>query len=166
MWLYWILCVIITVEIYNVKRFDTEILVGVFVVLGFLSLAYLSVKLGNLNILSENGYVVIAQFNKTGGLKKGAPIEIAGVEIGKVKDVSLDKDTYQANVTMFIKPEVKVQEDAIASIKTKGLLGEKYVQISPGGSPTLLSSGGKLRETESAIDIEELISKYAFGEVK
>ncbi|MBF0337932.1 MAG: outer membrane lipid asymmetry maintenance protein MlaD [Nitrospirae bacterium] len=148
------------------KRFDIEIAVGVFLVLGFLSLAYLSVSMGNLNILSEKGYVVIAEFNKTGGLKKGAPIEIAGVEIGKVKDVSLNKDTYQARVTMFIKPAVKIQEDAIASIKTKGLLGERYLQISPGGSPTLLSDGGKLRETESAIDIEELISKYAFGEVK
>ncbi|KJU87153.1 ABC transporter substrate-binding protein [Candidatus Magnetobacterium bavaricum] len=148
------------------KRFDVEIAVGIFVMLGFLSLTYLSLKLGSLNIFSEEGYAVIAEFNKTGGLKKGAPIEIAGVEIGKVNDVSLDKDTYQARVTMFIKPAIKLQEDAIASIKTKGLLGEKYIQISPGGSPTLLSGGGKLRETESAVDIEELISKYAFGDVE
>lgn len=143
-----------------------EIAVGVFLVLGFLSLAYLSVSMGNLSILNEQGYVVIAEFNKTGGLKRGALIEIAGVEIGKVKDISLNKDTYQASVIMLIKPAVKIQEDAIASIKTKGLLGERYLQISPGGSPTLISDGGKLRETESAIDIEELISKYAFGEVK
>ncbi|MBF0344596.1 MAG: outer membrane lipid asymmetry maintenance protein MlaD [Nitrospirae bacterium] len=148
------------------KKLDTEILVGVFLVLGFASIAYLSVKLGNLSIFGEEGYVVTADFNKTGGLKKGALIEIAGVEIGKVKAVSLDKDTYQARVAMLIKPTVKIQEDAIASVKTKGLLGEKYVQISPGGSSTLVSSGGKLRETESAVDIEELISKYAFGEVK
>ncbi|MBF0609285.1 MAG: outer membrane lipid asymmetry maintenance protein MlaD [Magnetococcales bacterium] len=148
------------------KRFDMEIAVGVFLVLGFLSLAYLSVSMGNLSILNEQGYVVIAEFNKTGGLKRGALIEIAGVEIGKVKDISLNKDTYQASVIMLIKPAVKIQEDAIASIKTKGLLGERYLQISPGGSPTLISDGGKLRETESAIDIEELISKYAFGEVK
>ncbi|MEO5357957.1 MAG: outer membrane lipid asymmetry maintenance protein MlaD [Nitrospirae bacterium YQR-1] len=148
------------------KKFDVEVAVGFFLLLGILSLAYLSVKLGSMQFLGDKGYIVTASFTKTGGLKKGTTVEIAGVEIGKVKDIVLDDGTYQAKITMLIHSSVKITEDSIASIRTKGLLGEKYVQIAPGGSTTILADGGKIRETESAVDIEELISKYAFGDVK
>ncbi|QWR78633.1 outer membrane lipid asymmetry maintenance protein MlaD [Candidatus Magnetomonas plexicatena] len=148
------------------KRFDIETAVGFFLVLGILSMAYLSIKLGDVHFLDEKGYIVTASFTKTGGLKKGTTVEIAGVAVGKVSDITLDDKTYQAKVMMAIHKTVNISEDSIASIKTKGLLGEKYIQIAPGGSKTLLANGGKIRETESAVDIEELISKYAFGDVK
>ncbi|MBF0565463.1 MAG: outer membrane lipid asymmetry maintenance protein MlaD [Nitrospirae bacterium] len=148
------------------KKFDMEVMVGIFLVIGLVCLAYLSVKVGSFQFVGESGYTLTAEFDKTGGLKTGAPVEIAGVEIGRVKEVTLDNKNYRAKVLLIVRPPVKIQEDAIASIKTKGLLGEKYVQISPGASANMLAGGGKIRDTESAVDIEELISKYAFGEVK
>jgi phospholipid/cholesterol/gamma-HCH transport system substrate-binding protein len=147
------------------KRFDLELAVGFFLVIGILALGYISVKLGKLEVMGQNGYVVSATFAKAGGIKAGAGVEIAGVEVGKVRSIRLDAQ-YQALVELVIKPEVKLQDDAIASVRTKGLIGEKYIQISPGGSEQLLADGGRIRDTESAIDIEELISKYAFGTVQ
>ncbi len=147
------------------KKFNIEVLVGFFLLLGFLSIAYLSINLGKIQMFGQTGYNVYAKFEKTGGIKKGAAVEIGGVEIGKVNGVSLDPETYQAVLSLQINSDIKLQEDAIASIKTKGLLGEKYVQISPGASETLIKDKERLRETESAVDIEELISKYAFGDM-
>ncbi|MBF0318792.1 MAG: outer membrane lipid asymmetry maintenance protein MlaD [Nitrospirae bacterium] len=148
------------------KKLDIELLAGIFLIIGFAALAYLSMQLGNVRIFGEKGYTIHARFNKIGGLKRGAPVEIAGVEIGKVREIALEGDTYQAEVAMSINTAIKLQKDTIASVKTKGLLGEKYVQLSPGASEPHLKEGDKLRETESAVDIEELISKYAFGNVK
>lgn len=147
------------------KKFDLEFAVGFFLLIGILALGYISVKLGKLEVMGQNGYVVTATFAKAGGIKAGAGVEIAGVEIGKVRSIGLD-DQYQARCELIINSNVKLQEDVIASVRTKGLIGEKYIQISPGGSEHLLAQGGKIRETESAIDIEELISKYAFGNVQ
>ncbi len=146
------------------KRFDIEFSAGLFMLIGILCLSYISIKLGKLEVIGSSGYTVYANFEKSGGLKPGSTIEIAGVEVGKVKAIGLSKD-YQARVTMLIKNGVVLQEDAIASIKTKGLIGEKYLQITPGGSEKIIPDGGTLRETESAVDIEELISKYVFGKV-
>jgi len=109
------------------------------------------------------GYTVYAEFANAGGIKSGSVVEIAGVEIGKVKSVRLDN--YSALASLWIHKGVKLQDDAIASIKTKGLIGEKYIQVAPGGSDVYLTDGGKIRETESALDIEELVSKYVFGKV-
>jgi phospholipid/cholesterol/gamma-HCH transport system substrate-binding protein len=97
-------------------------------------------------------------------LKKGSSVMIAGVEVGRIKDISLED--YQARVVMNIAKTVKVQEDAIASIKTRGLIGEKYVEITPGASEKIIPPGGRIRETQPAIDFEELISKYVFGKVQ
>jgi phospholipid/cholesterol/gamma-HCH transport system substrate-binding protein len=146
------------------KRFDLETAVGFFLLVGILCLGYISVKLGKLEMVGGAHYMVYADFAKAGGIKPGSSVEIAGVEVGRVKSIRLDKD-YQAFVGLEIKDSVKIQEDAIASVKTKGLIGEKYVEITPGGSDKIIADGGKIRETESAIDIEELISKYAFGKV-
>jgi phospholipid/cholesterol/gamma-HCH transport system substrate-binding protein len=146
------------------KKFDLELAVGFFLLIGILCLAYISIKLGRLEVIGGKYYTLSADFNNDGGIKPGSSVEIAGVEVGRVKRVGLDKD-YQAIVELEIKENVKVQEDAIASIKTKGLIGERYVQITPGGSEKILSNGGKIRETESAIDVEEIISKYVFGKV-
>lgn len=146
------------------KKFDLELAVGFFLLVGILCLGYISVKLGKLEVIGGDYYTVYADFAKAGSIKPGSSVEIAGVEVGKVKSMLLDKD-YQAHVGLQINSRVKLQEDAIASIKTKGLIGENYVQITPGGSDKMLADGGKIRETESAVDIEELISKYVFGKV-
>ncbi len=147
------------------RKIDIELLVGVFVVLGILALGYISVNLGELEILGKRGYTVYAEFDRTGGLKPGATVEIAGVKVGRVKEIHLSED-YTAVVALEIDRNVKLQEDAIVSIKTKGLIGEKYIEITPGGSERLLADGDRLRETESAVDLEELISKFVFGKVE
>ena len=144
-------------------KIDKELAVGFFLLIGIFSLAYLSVNLGRIEMMGGRSYSLYAEFEKTGGIKTGAVIEIAGVQVGKVKSIKLYD--YQALVEFSINKDVKVQEDAIASIKTQGLIGEKYVQITPGGSDKILPAGGKIRETESAVDIEELIAKYVFGKV-
>ncbi len=146
------------------KKFDLEIAVGFFLLLGILSLAYISINLGKIEIVGRNAYIVYAEFEKAGGIKPKAVVEIAGVEVGTVKSVRITSD-YRAKLAIEIDKNIKIQEDAIASIKTKGLIGEQYVQISPGGSDKMIQNGGTIRETESAIDIEELISKYVFGKV-
>lgn len=146
------------------KKYNIEVAVGFFLLLGILSLAYISINLGKLEIIGKEGYTVYAEFEKAGGIKPKAIVEIAGVEIGTVQNISITED-YRAKLELSINKGIKLQEDAIASIKTKGLIGEQFVQISPGGSENFIPEGGNLRETESAIDIEELISKYVFGKV-
>lgn len=145
------------------KKFDVEIAVGMFVLLGILALGFMSIKLGKLEALGADGYTVYAEFSNAGGLKPGSSVEIAGVVIGRVKSVRLSN--YAANIELWINKDVALQEDVIAAIKTKGLIGEKYIMVKPGGSERLLSANGKIRETESAVDIEELVSKYVFGKV-
>ncbi len=144
-------------------RSALELGVGVFVIIGILALGYLSIKLGRVELLGGQGYVVVADFSSVGGLKPGATVEIAGVEIGRVETITLVD--YQARLTMRIQPGVKLQEDSIASIKTKGLVGEKYVRINPGGSERLIPSNGRIREVEPPVDFEELLAKYIFGKV-
>ncbi len=145
------------------KRFDLELAVGIFTIAGVIALSYLSIRLGNLEFVGKKGYDVYAIFSNTGGLKDGSSIEIAGVDVGKVKSISLDK--YQARVVMNLRDEVKIQEDVIASIKTRGLIGEKYIEITPGGSDKMLAPGERIRETQPAVDIEGLISKFVFGKI-
>ncbi|MBI5025605.1 MAG: outer membrane lipid asymmetry maintenance protein MlaD [Nitrospirae bacterium] len=145
------------------KKFNLEIAVGIFLLSGILALAFISVKLGKLEIIGGRGYMVYAYFDKAGGIKAGSIVEIAGVGVGTVQSVSLEN--YQAKLALRLEPSIKLQDDSIASIKTKGLIGEKYVQITPGGSEKLIPPHGRIRETESAVDIEELISKYVFGKV-
>ena len=146
------------------KRSLVDLSVGVFVLLGLLALGWLSVKLGRVELLGSHGYAVTASFPTVGGLKTGSAVEIAGVEVGRVDSITLDKD-YQARVRMTIRPEVKLQEDSIASIKTKGLIGERYIRISPGGSDRIIAPNGRIKEVEPPVDFEELLSKYIFGKV-
>ncbi len=147
------------------KKFNIELAVGFFVLIGIIALGYLSVKLGRMEIVGKGGYTVYAEFEQTGGIRPGSSVEIAGVEVGKVQSVELNED-YMAVVKMVIDRDVKLQEDSIASVKTKGLIGEKYIQILPGASERLIADGGKIRETESAVDYEEILSKYIFGKVE
>jgi phospholipid/cholesterol/gamma-HCH transport system substrate-binding protein len=140
-----------------------NVAVGLFLVLGVLALGYLSIKLGRVSVLGAAGYAVIVEFPSVGGLKAGSAVEIAGVEIGRVESIGLAD--YQARVVLRVNRDVKLQEDSIASIKTKGLIGEKYVRISPGGSDKIIPPNGRIREVEAPVDFEELLSKYIFGKV-
>lgn len=145
------------------ERRGVEVAVGVFALIGLVALGYLTIRLGKLEVVGVRGYHVQAAFDSVAGLKKGAVVEIAGVEVGRVTDIGLRE--YRAVVTMLIEPGVRLQEDAVVSVKTKGLIGEKYVRISPGGSERLVGPGGRLRETESPVELEEIIAKYIFGKV-
>ena len=145
------------------KKLDLEFAVGLFMIMGILCLGYISIKLGKMEILGSEGYEVEAVFANSGGLKTGSSVVIAGVDVGRVAGITLED--YQAKVVLNLPPEVKIQEDAIASIKTKGLIGEKYVEITPGGSEAIIEPGGQIRDTQSAVDFEELISNYVFGKL-
>ncbi|HEY3066561.1 MAG TPA: outer membrane lipid asymmetry maintenance protein MlaD [Methylomirabilota bacterium] len=145
------------------ERTKINVAVGIFVVLGILALGYLSIKLGRVSLFGSRGYEVSVDFPSIGGLKAGSSVEIAGVDVGEVERIGLVD--YQARVVLRINTDVKLQEDSIASIKTKGLIGEKYIRISPGGSDKVIPPGGKLREVEAPVDFEELLSKYIFGKV-
>ena len=146
------------------KKFDLEVAVGLFIIAGILCLGYLSIKLGKIEIMGKKGYQIYGVFSNIGGLKVGSSIEIAGVEVGRVTSVALDD--YQAHVVLNFPQGFKVQEDAIASVKTRGLIGEKYIEITPGGSEEIIKPGGRIRETQPAVDIEGLISKFVFGKVE
>ncbi|HHT9105278.1 MAG TPA: outer membrane lipid asymmetry maintenance protein MlaD [Candidatus Wujingus californicus] len=146
------------------KKYDVEIAVGIFVFFGILCLGFISVKLGKLDLIGSHYYPVKAVFSTVKGLRKDTVVEISGVEVGKVSDIKLID--YQAVVSMLIRDDVELQDDAIASIRTKGLMGEKYVEIMPGGSDKIIQPGDTLRETEPPIDLEKLIGNFVFGKVK
>jgi phospholipid/cholesterol/gamma-HCH transport system substrate-binding protein len=145
------------------KRLTMETLVGLFVVVGVASLGYLAIKLGKLEVIGGRGYTVVAEFDSVAGLNNGAVVEIGGVEVGRVRAITLKN--YRAVVAMSIDPGVKLQDDAIISIRTKGLIGEKYVRVTPGASDKLVQPGGKVRDTEDPVDMEQLISNYIFGKL-
>jgi phospholipid/cholesterol/gamma-HCH transport system substrate-binding protein len=148
------------------KKATIETVVGVFVLIGILCLAYLSIKLGKMELIGGNYYEVSALFSSVSGLKEGATVEIAGVDVGRVNRIELDpKSGTEAKVVLQIRKGVRLTDDVIASIRTRGLIGDKYVLLKPGGSDRLIAGGGKIRDTESAIDFEELISKYIHGNV-
>ncbi len=143
------------------KQRNLETAVGLFVLVGIACLAWLSIRLGKIEIMGGDYVPVHAEFASVSGLKPGAGVEIAGVEIGKVDSIVLDD--FRANVRMKIRRGIRLQEDTIASIRTRGLIGDKYVNLSPGASDRLIPPGGKIRETESAVDLEELIGKFIHG---
>jgi phospholipid/cholesterol/gamma-HCH transport system substrate-binding protein len=145
------------------ERTKVNVTVGIFLVLGILALAYLSIKLGRVSLFGSRGYLVSADFSTSSGLKVGANVEIAGVPIGSVESIRLKDD--QAHVVLRMQPQIKLTEDAIVAIKTKGLIGERYVNISPGGSERVVPPNGQLREVQPPVDLEELLSKYVFGKV-
>ena len=143
-----------------------ETIVGIFVVFGLICVGYMTVKLGKINILGDNSYSLIAKFTTVTGLRTGSPVNVLGIEVGRVERITMDQENLKAAVEIRVKKDIKVYDDAIASIKTEGLIGDKYLSIDPGGGGDLLKPNGVIKDTQAAMDIEELISKYAFGEVK
>lgn len=144
-----------------------EMMVGSFMLIGILCLGYVSIKLGKMELVGGDFYSVTAGFDSVSGLKPGARVEIAGVEVGKVDRISLDaKSGDRALAILKIKSGVKITDDVIASVRTSGIIGDKFIKLRPGGSEIMLKNNSTIRETESAIDIEELVAKFIHGNVK
>jgi phospholipid/cholesterol/gamma-HCH transport system substrate-binding protein len=143
------------------NRLSTEFIIGLFMLLGLLCLTFLAFRMGELTLF-DRSMTVVARFVSVSGLKEGAIVELAGVTIGTVKSIEMDPTNYQAKVELAIDPGVAIHEDAIASIRTQGIIGDKFVKITPGGSPNFLGPGQEILDTEPSISLEELISKYIF----
>ncbi|MEG1610647.1 MAG: outer membrane lipid asymmetry maintenance protein MlaD [Bilophila sp.] len=145
--------------------FSREAAVGFFVLLGLVCVAYLTVKLGRMEVFNAEGYTLQASFSSVTGLRPGAEVEIAGVRVGRVKSIRLDTKQPRAIVALQLDKHIKLTDDVIASVKTSGLIGDKYISLEPGGTGDPLTSGDEITDTESSVDIEALISKYVFGKV-
>jgi len=142
-----------------------EIIVGFFLVIGFLAFGWLALQLGEVSWLAgSKNYTLTAEFNNISGVKTGADVQISGVTVGKVRQLNLNKQR-QAVVGMQIDRGIKIPVDSIASVKSQGIIGDKYIQITLGGDETVYKPGENIVDTESAVDLESLISKFAFGQV-
>jgi phospholipid/cholesterol/gamma-HCH transport system substrate-binding protein len=140
-----------------------EIGTGLFVLLGFAALVFLTTQLpgSGLRVGAAQGYKVLAKFDNVGDLKPGSPVSMSGVRIGRVEAIAFDASDYRAEVTLRIDPQYdRIPEDSDASIQTAGLLGGKYVGIGAGGSETFLAEGGRIEFTQSAIVLESLVNKF------
>jgi phospholipid/cholesterol/gamma-HCH transport system substrate-binding protein len=135
------------------KKYTIETTVGIFLVFGLLCVGYMTVKL-------------FARFTSVTGLRAGSLVYISGIQVGRVEKLAMDQESQKALVEMRIRNDIKIFDDAIASIKTEGLIGDMHLSIDPGGAGTLLKPDGTITETQPAVDIADLISKYAFGDVK
>ena len=147
------------------KSSSIETAVGIFVFIGIICIGYMTIKLGKMEWFGNDSYPIFAHFQSVSGLKTGADVEMAGVKIGKVESISLDPVRQVAVVKMRIQKGVELTEDVIASVKTAGMIGDKFIKLAPGGSEETLKPGDTITETESAVDLEDLISKYVFGDV-
>lgn len=139
------------------RTFTVEFLVGLFSLAGVSAAGYLAVGLAGLELSDGSTYTINAEFDNISGLKYGASVEVAGVPIGEVTAISL-KDP-AAIVTLKLSKDIQIKDDDIASIRTKGIIGDRYVKISRGSSSTYLKPGSTMTETESVIDIEDVIGK-------
>jgi phospholipid/cholesterol/gamma-HCH transport system substrate-binding protein len=148
------------------KKYSRETSVGLFMVIGLLMVAYMAVKLGDFSPFGDDTYTINARFNKVTGLRTGNPVTLFGLRIGEVSDLRIDQENQAAMVQMKIRKEIEVFEDAIAAIKTEGLIGDKYIDIDAGGGLDPLPPGGTIVDTVSPVDIGDLVGKYAFGSVE
>ncbi|MBN2139546.1 MAG: outer membrane lipid asymmetry maintenance protein MlaD [Desulfovibrionaceae bacterium] len=147
------------------KKYSKETWVGIFVLVGLACVAYMTVKLGNVQLFTDNYYTLKAKFTDVSGLKVNAPVQMFGVQMGFVEDIEINQEQDVAEVTLKIDKGVVLTDDAIVSVKTSGLIGDKFVKITPGGVGDQLKPGSTIFDTEPAIDLEDLISKYVFGKV-
>ena len=147
------------------KNYRHETVAGIFVLIGLVCVGYLTVKLGRVKLLDHGSYPLFARFSSVSGLRAGNPVEMLGIQIGEVASFRLDQDKQVVMVKFKIREGIKVYGDAIASIKTSGLIGDRYVSLDAGGSGSILNPGGVITQTESPPDLSDLIGKYAFGDV-
>lgn len=148
------------------KKFSKETIVGIFVVIGIICVVYMTVSLGKLNLFANDYYTVKARFNSVSGLRPGNYVSALGINIGTVKGFELDQAEQVAIVTMSIRKDIVIYDDAMASIRTEGLIGDKFISVYLGGAGDPLGNGDYIIDTESPADIMDLISKYAFGSVE
>ncbi len=148
------------------KKYTIETAVGIFLVFGLLCIGYMTVTLGHVSILGDNSYSLFAPFSTVTGLRVGSLVYMSGIEVGRVEQLAIDQENQKSVVEMRIHKGINVYDDAIASIKTEGLIGDMHVSIDPGGGGALLEPEGIITETQPPLDIADLISKYVFGEVK
>ena len=148
------------------KKYSMETTVGIFLVFGLLCVGYMTVKLGHVSLLGDNAYSLFARFTTVSGLRAGSPVNMLGIEVGRVGRLTMDQKDQKAVVEIKLQKDIKVYDDAIVSIKTEGLIGDMFLSIDAGGAGKLLGPGGTITETQPAVDIVDLIGKYAFGEVK
>jgi phospholipid/cholesterol/gamma-HCH transport system substrate-binding protein len=148
------------------KKYSLETTVGIFLVFGLLCIGYMTVKLGHIGLLGDNAYSLFARFTTVTGLRAGSLVYISGIEVGRVEQLTMDQENQKALVEIRVRKDIKIYNDAIASIKTEGLIGDMYLSIDPGGGGDPLKPGEFITETQPAVDIAALISKYAFGDVK
>ena len=145
------------------KQLRFEAVVGLFVVVGLGCLAYLSVQMARVQLFGSNMYTLTAVFPTVSGLRSGASVEIAGVSVGHVQRVELDG--FDAVVTMRVHKDVQLSKDAIVSIRTRGLIGEKYLRVSQGADDRTIPAGGRVREVEPPLDFEEMIAQLIQGKI-
>jgi len=148
------------------KKYSLETAVGIFLVFGLLCIGYMTVTLGHVSFFGDNSYSLFARFTTVTGLRVGSLVYISGIEVGRVEQLTIDQKNQKGVVEMRIKEGINIYDDAIASIKTEGLIGDMDISIDPGGGGTLLKPGGIITETQPPLDIADLISKYVFGDVK
>jgi phospholipid/cholesterol/gamma-HCH transport system substrate-binding protein len=148
------------------KRYAMETAIGIFVLVGLFCVGYMTVKLGKVSLFGDTSYPLVARFTSVSGLRVGSSVTMFGIEVGRVERLTMDQDKQMALVELRIERGVKIYDDAIASIRTEGLIGDRYVSIDPGGGGDVLKPGGTIIETQPPVDINELIGKYAFGDVK
>lgn len=139
-----------------------EIIVGAFVLIGILGMGWMAVKLGQIGGLANQGYALTASFDDVGGVRNGSDVMLAGVVVGRVVKVSL-KNNERALVNMSINSGVELTTDVIASVRTKGIIGERYIRLTQGADEEVLEAGDEIEETESALNLEDLVSKYIFN---
>jgi phospholipid/cholesterol/gamma-HCH transport system substrate-binding protein len=141
----------------------TRLLIGIFIIVCMAAVSYLSFRLVKIELLSPPGYTIHAEFQDIAGLTIDDPVEIAGVPVGEVTAISLHED--RADVSMYLNKGVEVDSDAIAAIKTNGLIGDKYVSIAPGSGDRMLKDGDSLRYTQSAFVLEDVIAQLIGGKL-
>jgi phospholipid/cholesterol/gamma-HCH transport system substrate-binding protein len=148
------------------KKNILEMVVGLFMIIGFAAFVYLALQLGEVSFLTRSKtYIIEAEFDNVAGVKKGASVQVAGVDVGEVVSIELGKMDV-ALLSLQISNKLKVPVDSMASVKSQGIIGDKYIQLSLGGDEEIFRPGEKIVDTESSIDIESLISKFAFGSVE
>jgi phospholipid/cholesterol/gamma-HCH transport system substrate-binding protein len=147
------------------KNTKLELSVGLFVLLGIAAIIYLAIQVGTGSLLSGDTYLIESRFANTGGLQSGSSVLVSGVTVGRVEAIRIEPSDYSAIVTLRVLSGLRLPTDSMASIKTSGLIGDKYVALSPGADDTYMKSGARITMTESAVDLESLIGKMAFGAV-
>lgn len=146
------------------SKLKLEFFVGLFVIIGLVAVSYMAIKMGDIRLFEQPRYYeLVGRFTSVSGLKTGAAVEMSGVKVGRVTDIQFDADRFEAVVTLEIPNHIKLTTDSVASVRTTGIIGDKFIKVSIGGEEEFLEPGDQFEQTESSLDIEELISRFVFS---